>query len=111
MNAPMLIFLTQALAAVTVQTGLCSVVPRSASSATMSDIPDMAEIIKSGKSKLKTEINGRGKSTAFKRNDNRSKQASFNKVCAANKHHTFYKLCLLILLLAVFCKMQSVDQI
>ena len=46
------------MAAVTVQTGLCSVMPRSASSATMSDIPDMAEIIKFGKSKLKTEING-----------------------------------------------------
>ena len=75
--------------------------PRSASSATMSDIPDMAEIIKFGKSKLKTEINGREKATAFKRNDNRSKQAGFNKACAANKHRTFHKLCLLILLLAV----------
>lgn len=69
MNAPTLIFLTQApgsshradwtLLSHALLCFLCNHVWHT----------DMAEIIKFAKSKLKTETNGRGKSTAFERND------------------------------------------
>ena len=94
---------TRHSAAATAQTRLHSLAARSAPSATMSDKPDMAEIEKFDKSKLKkTETQEKNPLPSKETINRRSKQASRNEACAASLHCTFHKHCLLIsLLLAV----------
>ncbi|XP_078222023.1 thymosin beta-4-like [Callithrix jacchus] len=65
----------------------------------MSDKPDMAEIEKFGKSKLKKTEMQEKNPLPSKETNRRSKQANRNESCAANMHCTLHKHCLLILLL------------
>ncbi|CAO2624016.1 Thymosin beta-4 [Lemmus lemmus] len=67
----------------------------------MSDKPDMAEIEKFDKSKLKkTETQEKNPLPSKEsRLNRRSKLANRNEMSAANMHCTFHKHCLLILLL------------
>uniref|UniRef100_A0A2K5HBN7 Thymosin beta n=1 Tax=Colobus angolensis palliatus TaxID=336983 RepID=A0A2K5HBN7_COLAP len=66
----------------------------------MSDKPDMAEIEKFGKSKLKKTETQEKSLLPSKETIEQEKQAGeSNEACAANTHCTFHKHCLLILLL------------
>lgn len=77
-------------------------IPCSASSETMSDKLDMAELEKSNKSNLKKrEAQGKKKILCLQRKclNRRSKQGSHNKAGATNMNCTFHKHCLLVWLL------------
>ncbi|XP_070265606.1 thymosin beta-4-like [Myotis yumanensis] len=65
----------------------------------MSDKPDMAEIEKFDKSKLKKTETQEKNPLPSKETNRRSKQANRNEARAAIMHCTFHKHCLLILLL------------